>query len=216
MSLLYIANSFDEEYEKRLKELSPTSSKGFRKAQETIQSELSNEFETSLTALLQEHGSQLDPSLHKELSKECFLEQTYFPPDVKVQIILCKAKLKDGTVLDPCIIHPHEGFFDILSRYSSFAAAGSVIELSKSEYMLPVEIIKKARETFEYRMTSYEPLLVSIQDEMKYLVPAFSFFYKAGDFKGKDIEANKSEAPDKAKRHDYVWAENLEPHIILS
>jgi hypothetical protein len=126
-------------------------------------------------------------------------------------LIPCRARLLDGTLVDPCLVWLSEwgamGFMDNPRKL----VGGHVARLLRSEYTLPFRIIEAARHTREYRMGAYVPVLVSIGGAARYLVPAGSFFFRCGEYKGKDVDPDfVAEPSEKLHRLGrYVWGDDM-------
>jgi hypothetical protein len=123
----------------------------------------------------------------------------------------CRARLIDGSIADLCLLWFAEwGSLAFLSAPRRLAG-GQVARLLPSDFTLPFRILDAARHTVEYRMGSYIPVLASIRGAAKYLVPAHSFFFRSGPFKGKDVDprfvAEPSETQHRLGR--YVWGDDL-------
>ncbi len=126
-------------------------------------------------------------------------------------LVPCRARLLDGSVVDPCLVW--------LSDWGSLAfldaprklVGGQVARLLPSEYTLPFRIIEAARQTLEYRMGSYVPVLVSIERDPRYLVPDHSSFFRCGAYKGKDVAPDFVAEPSEQEHRlgRYVWGDDM-------
>ena len=126
-------------------------------------------------------------------------------------LVPCRARLLDGGVVDPCLVW--------LSDWGSMAfmenprklVGGQVARLLPSRYTLPFRIIEAARHTHEYRMGSYIPVLVSIGGDPRYLAPDHSYFFRSGEYTGRDVDPDfVAEPSEKAQRLGrYVWGDDM-------
>lgn len=126
-------------------------------------------------------------------------------------LIPCRARLLDGTVVDPCLVWLSEwGTMEFMDHPRKLVG-GQVARLLPSEYTLPFRIIEAARHTREYRMGSYVPVLASVGGDARYLVPAGSIFFRCGEYKGKDVDPGFVAEPSE-KNHRlgrYVWGDDM-------
>lgn len=126
-------------------------------------------------------------------------------------LVPCRARLQDGTVVDPCLVWlSHWGSLAFLETRRKLVG-GQVARLLPSDYTLPGPIIEAARTTREYRPGAYVPLLVSIAGRRRYLVPAHSYFFRCGEYKGKDVDPDFFAAPSEAmhRRGTYAWGDDM-------
>ncbi len=85
------------------------------------------------------------------------------------------------------------------------------MSIDESDYTLPPKILKASHSAVEVAMGTYNPVLVSINNETKYLVSAFSGFFECGDYKGKDIDPNIVLKPSREEyiKDHYIWGDTL-------
>jgi hypothetical protein len=95
-------------------------------------------------------------------------------------------------------------------------AAGEIVALSASRLALPIDVARAAANTMEYRMSSWEPLLVSLGGELRYLVEAHSLFLRHGTFIGQDVNQNVEQRPDvnAHRKGEYEWTDACEKEIV--
>jgi hypothetical protein len=72
--------------------------------------------------------------------------------------------------------------------------AGEVVELFESPLALPPALVEAGRNTLEYRMCTWKPFVV-FRGEDRFLVPAFSQFFRCGEVRGIDLDPSRSETP---------------------
>lgn len=123
----------------------------------------------------------------------------------------CRARLLDGSVVDPCLVWLSDWGSRAFLDAPGTLAGGQVARLLPSAFTLPGPIIEAARNTREYRMGRYVPLLVAIGGDARYLVPAGSYFFRCGEYKGADVDAGFAAEPSAKEQRlgRYVWGDDM-------
>jgi hypothetical protein len=135
--------------------------------------------------------------------------------------VYCQVTLQDGAVIDPCMLvrHPVEGWAmdGLMNAYSLFTVGGVIQSVKCSAYILPRAIREQTVNTIEYRMGSYEPLLVAIGGETKYLVPGLATFFTCGQYRGPDVDPGSGVRPsnEEHKKGYYLWGDDMEAQVTI-
>jgi hypothetical protein len=132
-------------------------------------------------------------------------------------LVPCRARLLDGTVADPCLLWFSEWGSSVFLTAPRRLVGGQVARLLPSDYTLPFNIVEAGRRTTEYRMGSYVPVLVRIHGTAKYLVPAHSYFFRCGRFRGCDVDPDFAAEPSETEHRlgRYVWGDDMR-HAITA
>ena len=191
----------------------PRSAKEYRHRQVAERDTQMQEFLEKISGWEKQYGLALPISLRPAIQT---LRRTY----KNTRSLPCRVKLAGKTEwIDPCLIVFAPQDADYLQSYTSIVVGGQIEEIQPSTLALPPTIIKATNETLEYRMSTYQPLLVSIGGEEKYLVPAHSQFLRYGEWVGRDVDPQWHADPDldQHRMGKYVWTDNLyqETTVIL-
>jgi hypothetical protein len=186
--------------------------KGFRRAQLVRRQTVDEAERAAFDALRVQYGLQI-PGLSAVAVSAMLraLDAVRYQALDDRGLVPCRARLQDGTVVDPCLVWlSHWGSLAFLETRRKLVG-GQVARLLPSDYTLPGRIVEAARRTHEYRMGSYLPLLVSIAGRPRYLVPARSYFFRCGEYKGKDVDPDFFAAPSEASHRlgKYAWGDDM-------
>ena len=130
-------------------------------------------------------------------------------------LVPCRARLLDGSVVDPCLLWLSDWGALAFLETPRKLVGGQVARLLPSDYALPGRIIEAARNTQEYRMGSFVPLLVAIRGKRRYLVPDHAYFFRCGTYKGKDVDPGFFAVPSETDHRlgKYVWGDDMAEEI---
>ena len=206
----------DSEIKRRISEKYPQSAKGLRYAKVGVKGDLERELLAGVNALLRSHGTEITTVISSDMLHDCvaateialFDKEKYqlksdehyiYVGKAVTKIVYARATLKDGSIIDPCIIYPSKtDIANVLGFYSFFIAGGSVKALERSPYMLPPAVITKAAQTPDAFRDMAQPLLVSIHGKEEYLVDPSTVFFEYEDLQGKDVSQDSGKACSKA------------------
>lgn len=179
--LILVKPDFELETKKELDALKIKSNVEYRKKRNEIADKLKNRFSEELDKLR-------SGSFAEEIVKQIKSIST-------LSVVACKANLFDGTVADPCLIFLDPKDHSRALDFKQFASKASLISVERSEFALPEKIQLASHSTPEVGSDGYADLQVSIGVADDYVVRAFSFFFAAGNLRGKDINPNFYKSP---------------------
>jgi hypothetical protein len=132
-------------------------------------------------------------------------------------VIPCMAELKDLGRADPCLIVPYSLSIELLPAHKRLAVGGQVLSINSSPFSLPPYVLDAAFRSQGYFKGELRPILVSIQDEYRYLVRANSFFFRFENYLGSDIDHSSPSEPlePELKAGRYHWGSDLSDELTL-
>ena len=136
---------------------------------------------------------------------------------VHTRFIFGRAVLTDGSIVDPCVLYPPCDYENI-RWHPRHIAGNAVATFEPSPFLLPPKIRAAANQRPEVMRQYFLPLLVSINNDMKYLVPDNSTFFQCGEFTGNDVDPDHYADPDREQlyRMNYTEGRRLFPAVIYT
>jgi hypothetical protein len=132
-------------------------------------------------------------------------------------VIPCSVDLKEGGIVDPCLIIPTVMPIELAPLHKGVIVGGQIKTIRRSLYALSNYLMDEAYRAQGHWNGQPRPIVVSIGHEWKYLVRQKSFFFKFDKYRGSDIDHESPREPEERdlKLGRYNWGSDMTDELTL-